>query len=366
MFLQRFLQLFVVATLVSVCAALEDCSAQFIDCKTQFYTTGTSICGEARQTAGVSTQQEQKPPEVTISVESNLVVLDVLVTDEDGNILSGLKKGNFRVLDNGIPQIITVFGPTEDPITIVMLMEYSGLAYSHFAYKAADWGSVFLNYLDSKDWVALITYDMKPMVQVDFTRNKAEIRDALSRLSFPGFREANVFDALFETLEKLEHVKGKKSILLITTGVDTFSHTSLDETLKGLKKSDVTVFCVGVAEGEYMMAEMQSGRSALGYLQSKNQLQAFANVTGGSYWFPRFEGEIAGIFKSIASFLRSEYILGFSPSSAARDGKYHKLKVEIVAPDGSPLPVIDEKGRRRKIQVYAREGYVAEKDVGKN
>ena len=58
-------------------------------------------------------------------------------------------------------------------------------------------------------------------------------------------------------------------------------------------------------------------------------------------------------------FLRSEYDLGFSPSSATRDGKYHKLKVEIVGPDGRPLRVTDQKGRRRKVIVYAREGYVA-------
>lgn len=83
-----------------------------------------------------ATNNEQKPPEYSISVESKLVVMDILVTDEDGNVLSGLKKGNFRILDNGKPQVITYFAPTEDPITIVMLMEYSGLAYNYFAYKA--------------------------------------------------------------------------------------------------------------------------------------------------------------------------------------------------------------------------------------
>jgi VWFA-related protein len=209
-------------------------------------------------------QQQSKPPEYSISLESNLVVLDVLVTDEDGNVLSGLKKENFRVLDNGKPQIITQFAPTEDPITIVILMEYSGLAYDYFAYKAAYWGSGFLNHLDSKDWVALITYDMRPTIQVDFTRNKAEVQDALSTLSYPGFNEANLFDAILDTLEKLEHVQGKKSILLITTGVDTFSKVTLDETIDRLKQNDVTIFCVGVAESEYQMAETRSGVSSIG------------------------------------------------------------------------------------------------------
>lgn len=314
----------------------------------------------------VEPRQQSKPPEYSISLESNLVVLDVLVTDEDGNVLGNLKKETFRVLDNGKPQIITHFAPTDDPITIVILMEYSGLAYDYFAYKAAYWGSGFLSHLDGKDWVALITYDMRPTIRVDFTRNKAEVQDALSTLSYPGFGEANLFDAVQDTLEKLEHVQGKKSILLITTGVDTFSKATLDETMDRLKQNDVTIFCVGVAESEYQMAQTRSGVSTIGYLQSKNQLQTFANLTGGIAYFPRFEGEIPDIFRSVVGFLRNEYDLGFSPSKEAFDGKYHKLTVEIVAKDGRPLRVVDKKGKTRKVEVYARQGYVAKKSGSKH
>ena len=310
-------------------------------------------------------QQQSKSPDYSISLESNLVALDVLVTDEVGNVLDNLKKENFRILDNGKPQIITHFAPTVEPITIVILMEYSGLAYDYFAYKAAYWGSGFLRHLDGKDWVALITYDMRPTIRVDFTRNKAEVQDALSVLPYPGFGEANLFDAVLDTLEKLEHVQGKKSILLITTGVDTFSKATLDETFSGLKQNDVTVFCVGVAESGYQMAQMRSGVSAIGYPLSKNQLQAFANLTGGIAYFPRFEGEIPGIFSSVVGFLRNEYDLGFAPAKESLDGKYHKLKVEVVAKDGRPLRVVDKKGRTRQVEVYARQGYVAKKSGSK-
>ena len=318
------------------------------------------------QQPSARTNDQQKPPEYSISVESNLILLDVLVTDEDGNVLAGLKKGNFRILDNGQPQMITHFAPTEEPITIVMLIEYSGLSYNYFAYKAAYWSSSFLSHLDSKDWVALVTYDMKPTIQVDFTRNKAEVQEALRTLSFPGFREANLMDAVVDTLDKLERVAGKKAILLITTGADTFSKTTFEEAMDRVKESNVSIFCVGVAESEYMVAEMRSGGSAIGYRQSKNQLQTFANLTGGLAWFPQFEGEIPGLFRSVVGFLRSEYDLGFSPSSAKLDGKYHKLKVEIVGPDGKPLRVTNAKGKRRKVVTYAREGYVAAKEPARH
>ena len=316
---------------------------------------------ETPQSPRAPTQQETQSPHYTNSNESNLVTLDVLVTDEDGNVLADLKKENFRILDNAKPHFISHFEPTDDPITIVILMEYSGLAYDYFAYKAAYWGSGFLDHLDSKDWVALVTYDMRSTIQVDFTHNKVEVRDALSTLSYPGFSEANLFDAIAYTLEKLEHVKGKKSILLITTGIDTFSQNTLDQTMQKLKENDVTIFCVGVAESEFMTAGMRSGGTSMTYLQAKNQLDTFARLTGGIAYFPRFEGEIPDIFRSVVGFLRSEYEIGFAPEKTFLDGKYHKLKVEIVAPDGRPLKVINKQGKARKVVVFAREGYMATK-----
>jgi VWFA-related protein len=182
----------------------------------------------------------QQEPKYSFSVEVPLVVVDVLVTDEDGTVLSGLRKDNFRILDEGKPQVIRDFAPTTAPITIVILMEYSGIAYDYFAYKAAYWGTEFLDHLELNDWVALVTYDMKPTVRVDFTKSKPAIEQALKELTYPEFREANMFDALSETLDQLAEVKGKKSILLITTGANTFSRTTLDELYGKLKETDAT------------------------------------------------------------------------------------------------------------------------------
>ncbi len=304
--------------------------------------------------------QESKPgPESVITSESAIVNLDVLATDQDGKILGGLKRENFRVLDNGKPQIVTNFATPDAPITIVMLLEYSGVAYNYFAYKNADWGARFLNYLEPEDWVALMPYDMKTRIEVDFTHSKPAILDALQRLSYPQFREANLFDAVFETLDRLERIKGKKSILIISTGVDTFSEHTLDQTLRRLKESDVTVFSVGVAEREFMSAESVS------YMQAKNHLSTFAKLTGGQSWFPRFEGELPSIFQSVATFLRNQYRIGFSPADLPHDGKYHRLKVEIVDANGKALVVTNDKGKKRKVEVYAREGYVDTKQLGR-
>jgi len=296
-------------------------------------------------------------PEVSIAVESNVVNIDAVVTDQDGDILTNLKKENFRVLDNNQPQQISNFAPSEAPITIVVLMEFSQLGGEWYAYEAKTWGYDFLRHLNDKDYVALKTFDLHTHVLVDFTRNKNEVAQAVASLFFPDFHEANLFDALLETLDELRDVKGKKSILLLASGYDTFSKHTLDQTLKRVKESDVPIYSVGMAEE--LQVRNPRGDS-ISYIQAKNQLTTFAEMTGGYAWFPRFQGEMNGIFSTVAAYLRSQYTLGFTPSTSP-DGKYHKLKLEIVDEQGNPMLQPDRKGKMKKVTVIARQGYTSPK-----
>ncbi len=313
-------------------------------------------------------QEQQKQPEkqgeYAISVVVPVVTVDVVATTNNGDLITGLKKENFRILEDGVPQTITNFAPTEAPITIVLLVEFSKLGFEYFAYKAREAAYDFLRQLKQDDWVALETFDLKPRVEVDFTRDKQEVRQALAHLVFPGFSEANLFDAIYDTVDRLQDVKGKKSIFVLASGYDTFSKHTLDQTIKRLRQTDVTIFAVGVARDFFEYYEARgyySGASRVGYYQAENQLRSFAQMTGGRAWFPRFDGEMPSIFREVAASLRNQYSLAYTPSSRARDGKFHKIKVELVNPDGGPLVVVDQKGKKQKYVVYARDGYIAPK-----
>ena len=308
-------------------------------------------------------QQKSQEAGASIAVEVPVVTMDVIAATNHGDLLTGLKKENFRVMDDGVAQTISNFGTGEAPITIVMLMEFSSRGYyDWFAYQAKYWADAFFPNLKQKDWVALVTFDMRSRVEVDFTQNKDEVRNALYHLYFPGFSESNVFDAVLDTTERLKDVKGKKAILLLATGVDTFSKHTLDQTMKQLRQTDTTIFCVGLDKPYINFLESHGSLgSHMNYLQGENQLKTFAQMTGGFSWFPQFDGEIPGIFQSITAFLRNQYSLSYTPTTGANDGKFHKVKIELVAPDGSPLDVKDQKGKKQKVVVYAREGYTAVK-----
>ncbi|MGA2483665.1 MAG: VWA domain-containing protein [Candidatus Acidiferrales bacterium] len=313
---------------------------------------------------GTPPAQGAQQPGATITVEVPVVTLDVVAATQRGDLLTGLKRENFRVFEDGVPQTVTNFAPTDAPITIVIVMEFSARRYGDFAYLARYWTPALLPQLKPNDWVALVTFDMNTHLDVDFTQNKDEVRDAIGHMYFPGFSESNVFDALLDTVDRLKDVKGRKSILVIATGVDTFSKHTLDQTLKQLRQTGVTIFCVGLDKPITTLAEAHGmgAMAQLNYEQAENQLRTFAQMTGGYAWFPQFDGEIPGIFKDVAAFLRNQYSLAYVPTNRARDGKFRKIKVELVAPDGSPLTVTDQKGKKLKYVVYVRQGYTAMKD----
>ena len=300
-----------------------------------------------------ATAQQAPQAGVTIAVDVPIVTLEVVATTEHGDIITSLKKENFRILDDGVPQSITNFAPTEAPITMVLLLEFSSRGYGgFFAYIGKYWSTALFSSLQQKDWVALETFDMKTRIEVDFTQNKDELLQGINHLYFPGFSESNVFDALLETVDRLKEVKGKKSIVLLASGVDTFSKHTLDQTMKELRQSDVTIFCIGLDKAYQNFADMNGGMRStvrLNYLQAENQLKTFAQETGGYAWFPQFSGEMPGVFQDVAARLRHQYSLSYSPTTDAKDGKFHKVKVELVAPDGGPLDCPRPKRQKTKI-----------------
>lgn len=315
--------------------------------------------------------QQQAPPaqsapggQSSINVAVQNVSVDAIVTDNDGNFLKNLKKENFRILEDGKPQEIVSFSTGDAPITMVIVLEFSKLYWGIYGYTGQYFAANFLPLLKRQDWIALEDFDMKTRIDVDFTHNPDEVLQYLRSMIFPGFAEANMRDALLETLDRLKDVKGKKSILLLASGFDTFSKHTLDQTLKKLKQTDVTIFPVGVGQNREMTnPNPMHDVSVYGepYYVAQNELKNYAALTGGQAFFPIFEGELPGIFQQIAGGLRSQYTLGYIPQETSLDGKYHKIKVELCAPDGGPLTITNEKGKKVKFVVYAREGYTAPK-----
>jgi len=320
----------------------------------------------------------KNPPEIgNYSIEKNvsLVSLDVQVKTKDGMFVPNLKAQNFKVLEDGVPQQVKDFKVQDDvPITAVLLVEFGSTNY-YFMVDALRASYSFANTLKKDDWIAVVAYDMRPHMLVDFTQDKGQVYDALGTMRVPGFHEYNLFDSLYDTLDRIERVEGHKYVILISTGIDTFSKLRLNEILNKVKKTqDVTIFSMSI--GWYLRTYCEShrctgishgmasyGMSQIDWLQADNQLQTFAKLTGGRFYQPRFMGDMVDAFKDISQDIRHEYTIAYHPTNQKQDGSYRKLKVEVVAPDGGPLKMKDQKGKDVKYMVIAREGYTAKHTV---
>ncbi|MGZ4831287.1 MAG: VWA domain-containing protein [Terriglobales bacterium] len=312
-------------------------------------------------------------PDYSIKVDTTLVQVPVLVTTKDGQFIPGLKEGNFRVLEDGVPQRITKFEVSKAPITAVLLVEFAS-RYYRFVYDALNASWVFAQSLKPEDWIAVVSFDMRTQIVADFTQDKRQVFAAINSLRIPGFSETNVFDALYDTLDRVDGIEGRKYVVLIASGCDTFSRMTYDKVLKKVKDTpNVSIFTISTGEALRMWAEAYGGggpgimpcnvTSSIDFLQADNQMQTFAKMTGGRWFKPRFEGELPEIFRDIAQNIRNQYVLAYHPTNPKLDGSYRKLKVEVVAPDGGQFHVRDQKGKDVKFQIIAREGYTAKHTV---
>src|ERR671938_213378 len=140
--------------------------------------------------------------------------------------------------------------------------------------------------------------------------------------------------------------------------MDTFSKLTFDKTRKKLQEAAVPIYAIGLMQAlrEYYDARGAMGSIArLDFLQADNQMRTFAKETGGQAFFPRFYGEFPGIFQANSQSLGDQYSLGYAPTNSARDGKFRKIKVELVNPENNqPLRVTDEKGKPIKYQIVAK------------
>jgi VWFA-related protein len=307
-------------------------------------------------------------PDYSLTVNVPLVNVDVSVTTKDGQFVPGLRKEHFRIIEDGVQQTITSFNVSPAPITAVLLVEFASTRYS-FMIDALRASYAFANTLRKDDWIAVSYYDMQPHILVDFTQDKKAVYGALNELRIPGFSETNEFDALYDTLDRLDRVEGKKYVILITTGYDSFSKLTLDKITKKIKDTkDVAIYPISVGQIARIMGNagnrsMGIHASELDYLQADNELRNFAAMTGGRAYFPRFQAEYGEDFQQIGENIRQQYSLSYHPTNAKLDGTYRKLKVQVLAPDGSPLKIKDQKGKDVKVDVVSRDGYTAKHTV---
>ncbi|HLV00753.1 MAG TPA: VWA domain-containing protein, partial [Acidobacteriota bacterium] len=272
-------------------------------------------------------EEERSDPQgqAALRVEVDQIRVDVTVEDKDGNLITGLQKEHFEIYEENVKQEITFFEPIEAPMTAVLIVEYSNVLPWELLYEAIMASYTFVDQMRRDDWIAVIAYDLKPEILVDFTQNKAEVYNALRRLTFPSFRESNLYDTVIDTLDRIQELDQKTAIVLLSTGLDTFSKKTLDDALKKVRQSNTVIYPVSLGGNLRARADhYMSTNTRMDLLQGDATLKYFARYTGGESYFPRFITEYPAIFQNISAMLRHQYSLGYVSSNTKKDNKYRK------------------------------------------
>lgn len=302
---------------------------------------------------GLKEDRPRAGGQTAITIKVDQVRLDVTVTDKDGNLVTGLQPEHFKVFEDKVEQKITNFLPIEAPVTVVLLVEYNKVIWP-MLYEVWNATYVFVDSLRKDDLAAVIAFDIKPEILTDFTDSKSELYNALRRLNYPAWSESNMYDAMVDTLDRIEEVDQRTAVVLIGTGLDTFSKINLDQLLKKVKATDAPIYCISVGGNLRARYEHQLEATArMDFYQADNVLKTMAKYTGGQAFFPRFISEFPPICRDITNYLRHQYSVSYVSTNTERNGKFRKLKVDVVADlDGDSKP--------DKLIPRFREGYTAE------
>jgi Ca-activated chloride channel homolog len=266
--------------------------------------------------------------------------------EEGDKLIGGLTEKNFRLFEDGQPVEFQLAKP-ESPVLVTLLVEYSqasGLYLSDIETALRE----FMDAAPDGNWYSLATFSQELQVNVDFTKLKGEILAGYGRLGQPFWGEVNTYDAVFDTLEKLELLPGRKVLIVIGSGLNTFSAHTLGDVQKKLEATNVTVFGLGAGSllrGQYDAYLGTATRMEL--TQAEAFLNMLANKSGGQAFFPRFETAYKDIVRGVMAMLQSQYRILYE-SRVRPDRKFHRLKLEA-------FQVVDDK--RRDFSVRVRDGW---------
>ena len=276
----------------------------------------------------------------TLRVNSSLVLIPAHVTTAAGSPVMGLKKENFALFEDGVPQTITHFSQDDAPVSVGVLLDTSGSMKNKMARVSAA-ATGFFRFANSEDEFFLIEFNNKPKLVVPFTSDWAAISHQIERAR--PFGLTALMDAIHAALNQMKHARyDRKAILILSDGGDNFSRRNLRQLRSTLIESDVQVYAMGIfdaGDSRKRPSEERNGPRLL------NQV---ALETGGQE-FPVFNAdELSASSLEIARDLRNQYVLGYSPANPAADGKYRRVTLKLAPPDAAG-----------SLHAYYRRGYYA-------
>ena len=276
----------------------------------------------------------------SIRVNSNLVLIPVSVVDRNKRSVVGLNKNSFRVYDDKVEQIITHFSMEDGPISVVFLFDASASMADKMR-KAREAISVFLKTANPADEFVLIQFSDEVDLLLSFTKEAEEVLRHLTLIQ-PRGRTA-LLDAIDLAIHQLRHAHNiRKAVVIVSDGGDNCSRRTISEIKNLARESDVMIYALGIFDPWDLRSQTREEEAGPALLRE------VAKQSGGQSFEIKDLSELPYIAAKMGNALRTQYVLGYTPTKPRIDGKYHKVNVKVVQPKGSS-----------KLRASWRRGYYA-------
>jgi VWFA-related protein len=306
-------------------------------------------------------QKGEKEQDEVVSLETTEVVVPVTVRDRYGHLIRGLSRGDFRVYDEGVQQEITDFTIGTLPVNLVMLIDVSGSVSTEINDIRLS-ALALINALGPKDRVSIIRFNHKVEQVLDWETDKLRLQRAL--LQLPAVGSTAFFKALYIAANKLKTVDGRRAIILLTDGVDTYQgqdQRTFEDAFEAVRKAEAMVYVMSKTKAirNYLRGERSPfifrpldprDPYIQFWIQSLDQAEELlihlAEKTGGRIYFPLEQSELRDAYSQIAEELSTQYVIRYVPKERTRDGRFRRIRVMT----GNPAYIAS-----------AREGYYTPK-----
>ncbi len=280
-----------------------------------------------------------------VKVETNLISIPVSVFDRNGYYIPNLSKENFKIFEDGKEQQIEYFATTDNPFTVVLLLDTSpSTSYKIEEIQAA--AIAFVDQLKPQDSVMVAEFNDKVRVLAEATLDRRKIYKGIQKTRFGG--GTSLYDAVDFTLRKrLSKIQGRKAIVLFTDGVDTTSEKSdYSSSVREAEEADTIIFPIyfntfldnqrngGIFQPFPQIGNRGSGTSSQEYVTGRAYLKDLSESTGGRVFNAESTpGGLTKTFESIAEELRRQYSIGYIPQESGQAGQRKQIKVRVDRPN---------------------------------
>jgi Ca-activated chloride channel homolog len=316
-------------------------------------------------------QQGKQRTEIHFDPATGLVTLKLLVQDLHGYFIPDLRRDNFVVYENDVRQTNATVEIEHAPVSLALALEFGGRYPSLnkiLANQVFEGGRQLIEAVGREDRIAIWKYADRPELITDFSQDHETLNTLLSSPQSPSVSEANLYDALVAILGRMREVDGRKAVVLVSSGVDTFSKTPFDEALKVAAISNTPVYAISLGEMLQRAADVfgTSAPSArIDWKRAKHELEEIARASGGRLYSPSISIDLSVIDDDIMENLKVRYVITYKSSAAGNLDSPRKVRVELVNPKtGGPIQIVDASGKTIHAHVVLEDSYVPGKAAG--